>query len=75
MKRNDFKALRDLSPADLVKKELELREELFVLQMRRGTSQLENPMRLRTIRRDVARLQTVIREQKSGEAAASPSED
>ncbi|GHV58091.1 hypothetical protein FACS189460_5500 [Deltaproteobacteria bacterium] len=74
MKKNELQGLRELSPADLVKKELELREELFVLQMRRGTSQLENPKRLRLIRQDVARIQTIIREQKKGEAAASPSE-
>ena len=74
MKKNELQGLRELSPADLVKKELELREELFVLQMRRGTSQLENPKRLRLIRQDVARIRTIIREQKKGEAAASPSE-
>jgi len=73
VKTNELKELRGLSPEDLNKKELELREELFNLQMQRGTSQLENPKRIKSVKKDVARIQTIIRELNQ-EAQASPSE-
>ena len=75
MKTKEIAGLRELTTEDLNKKELELREELFNLQMQRGTSQMENPKRIQSVKRDVARIQTIIREQKNQEAkAASPSE-
>ncbi|MDR1044920.1 MAG: 50S ribosomal protein L29 [Candidatus Adiutrix sp.] len=74
MKSKEIKELRGLSPEDLNKRELELREELFNLQMQRGASQLENPKRLNIVKKDVARIQTVIRELKNQEAQASPNE-
>lgn len=74
MKTKDIKELRELTTEDLNKKELELREELFNLQMQRGTSQLENPKRIQCVKKDVARIQTVIREKMNHEAQASPSE-
>jgi large subunit ribosomal protein L29 len=54
--------IRDLSDAELEARTQELEEELFLLQLRRATSQLENSMKLRAVRRDVARLLTVRRE-------------
>jgi large subunit ribosomal protein L29 len=78
VKSKEIKELRELSHEDLTKKELELREELFNLQMQRGVSQLENPKRLNTVRKDVARIQTIIRElstkDKEAAQAASSSE-
>jgi large subunit ribosomal protein L29 len=56
------KQVRDLSPTELDVKLRELEEELFGLQLKRATSQLENPMKLRTVRRNIARLKTVHRE-------------
>jgi large subunit ribosomal protein L29 len=56
------KHVRDLSPTELDTKLRELEEELFGLQLKRATSQLENPMKLRIVRRDIARLRTVQRE-------------
>jgi large subunit ribosomal protein L29 len=53
---------RDLSEIELTNKLRELEEELFGLQLRRATSQLENPMKMRQVRRDIARLKTVQRE-------------
>ena len=53
---------RDLSEAELGARLRELEEELFGLQLRRATSQLENPMKMRQVRRDIARLKTVQRE-------------
>ena len=46
--------LRNLSEAELDVRTRELEEELFMLQLRRSTSQLENPMKLRAVRRDLA---------------------
>ncbi len=74
MKTKEFQELRGLTPEELTKKELELRDELFNLQMQRGTSQLENPKRMKNVKKDVARIQTVIRELKNREANSSPSE-
>jgi large subunit ribosomal protein L29 len=53
---------RDLSEAELDARLRELEEELFGLQLKRATSQLENPMKVRSVRRDIARLKTVQRE-------------
>ncbi|MDR0881542.1 MAG: 50S ribosomal protein L29 [Candidatus Adiutrix sp.] len=75
MKTKEFKELRQISPEELTRREGELRAELFNLQMQRGTSQLENPKRIRNVKRDVARIQTVIRENKNRETTSvSPSE-
>ena len=54
--------LRNLSEAELDVRTRELEEELFMLQLRRATSQLENPMKLRAVRRDLARCRTIHRE-------------
>lgn len=53
---------RDLSDAELEARMRELEEELFGLQLKRATSQLENPMKMRLVRRDIARLKTIQRE-------------
>jgi large subunit ribosomal protein L29 len=70
VKKKELREIRELSPEELARREMELREELFVLMMRRGASQLENPKRLGTIRKDVARILTIIGE-KNRDAAAS----
>ena len=54
--------VRDLSETELDTRLRELEEELFGLQLKRATSQLENPMKMRAVRRDIARLRTVQRE-------------
>ena len=53
---------RDLSEAELDARMRELEEELFGLQLKRATSQLEDPMKVRVVRRDIARLKTIQRE-------------
>jgi len=53
--------VRDLSPDELRARERELTEELFHLRLRRATSQLPNPMKVRETRRDLARVKTVLR--------------
>ena len=54
--------LRELSTEELVAKGSELRAELFSAKVRFATGQLENTARLRTLRRNVARVETVLRE-------------
>ena len=54
--------LRELSLDDLESKRKEFREELFHLALRRATGQLDNPMKVRESRRDLARVETLIRE-------------
>lgn len=54
--------IRDMSDAEIETRAHEVEEELFVLKLRRSTSQLENPMKLRTVRRDLARLRTIQRQ-------------
>jgi len=54
--------IRDLSPDELKQKERNLADELFKLQFRHATGQIESTAMLRNIRRDIARIKTVLRE-------------
>ncbi len=54
--------LRELSPLELEARAKELNDELFNLQFQHATGQLENKMRLKIVRRDIARVLSVIRE-------------
>ncbi len=54
---------RELSTEDLIKKELDLREDLFKLKFQHGIRRLENPARLKELRREIARVRTVMTEQ------------
>jgi large subunit ribosomal protein L29 len=58
--------LRALSGEDLAGKLSESKEELFNLRFQNATGQLENNARLRTVRRDIARIYTVLRERELG---------
>ena len=51
--------IRELSPEDIKARVAQLEEERFRLKFRAASEPLENPLRLRTIRRDIARLKTV----------------
>ena len=64
MKPNE---LRDMSVENLEGKLAELTEERFRLRFRSATESIENPMRFRAIRRDIARIKTVLR-QRAGQA-------
>ena len=55
--------IRDLTVDEINARITQLQEELFRLRFRSATQELENPMLLRTLRRDIARLKTVLREQ------------
>lgn len=54
--------IRDLSAEELREKLGEVREEQFNLRFQHGTGQLENTMRLGEVKRDIARIKTVLRE-------------
>jgi large subunit ribosomal protein L29 len=58
----EAKELRELSFEDLNQKRSDLREEIGHLKLRRATNRLENPMKLRQSKRDLARVETVLRE-------------
>ena len=62
MKPNE---IRELSVDDLKTKIEELTKERFNLRFRSATESIENPMRFRAIRRDIARLNTILREREA----------
>ena len=57
MKANE---LRNMSAAELTTKLKELKAELFNLRFQHAINQLENPMRIQTVKRDIARINTVL---------------
>ena len=59
MKANEF---RDMSQDELNGKCSELKSELFNLRFQLATGQLENPMRIREVKKDIARVKTILRE-------------
>ena len=52
--------IKDLTAQELTAKSRDLRQEIFNLRLQQASSQLEKPARLKTLRRDVARLETRI---------------
>jgi large subunit ribosomal protein L29 len=53
--------LQALSADELKAKLVELRDERFKLKFRSATEAIDNPMRFRTVRRDIARVETILR--------------
>jgi large subunit ribosomal protein L29 len=58
--------IREMAKDDIAARIRDLEEEQFRLKFRGATEPLEDPLRLRLIRRDIARLKTVLREQTNG---------
>jgi large subunit ribosomal protein L29 len=56
------KEIRDLSLDELRVKQRDLKEELFKLKIRQATGQLDSPAALRNVRRDIARIKTVMKQ-------------
>ena len=54
--------VRSMSLAELQTEELKLKKELFNLRFQHVTGQLENPMKMKEVKRDIARIKTVIKE-------------
>ena len=59
------KEIRSLSVEELNKKLEELKKDLFMLRMQHATNQLDNPMRLNAVKKDIARIKTIIREKQT----------
>lgn len=60
MKTNE--TLRSMSTAELEKKLADLKQELFALRFQHATNQLDNPSQLTVVRRNIARVKTILRE-------------
>lgn len=58
--------LRDKNMAELTQELQELKSELFKLRFQHATNQLDNPMKLKNVKKDIARVKTVIREMELG---------
>jgi large subunit ribosomal protein L29 len=59
------KEIRDLSPGEIATKLRETREQLLQLKLRKQTGQVEKTHELRTLRKDIARLETIANEKKA----------
>ena len=57
--------IRELTLEELKQREQDVSEELFNLKFQRATAQLENKMRVRQVRRDLARIKTIIQEKQT----------
>jgi large subunit ribosomal protein L29 len=62
--------IRDLTQTELLARSRDLRLELFNLRLQKASSQLEKPARLRTIRRDIARIETQLSHVRINQKAA-----
>lgn len=58
--------MRNMTHEELEQKEFQLKEELFNLRVRSALGQLENPMKIRVARRDIARAQTILKQARHG---------
>ena len=63
MKARELKELRTSNPQDLKVKLNDLKAELFNLRFQLATGQLENPMRIREVKKSIAQIKTIIREE------------
>ncbi len=66
MKLVKVKEIRQLTSTELVNRELELKTELFNLRFQLATGQLDNPSNINAVKKDIARVKTIIRERELG---------
>ena len=64
MKKKDLEAIKALSVEDLEKKLGELKEEIFALRFQHATNQLDNPLRIASVRKEIAVVMTPKRKEK-----------
>ena len=71
MKKTELEKIRELNETELDKKLRDLKEELFNLRFQHAIYQLDNPMRLKAVKKEIAVVKTIIRENelKSGAEA------
>ena len=60
--------IRKMSAAELNEKLVSLKKDLFFLRMQHATNQLDNPIKIAQVKRDIARVKTIIREQQTAAA-------
>ena len=65
MKAKEIKDIRGLSVEKLEAKLQELKKDLFMLRMQHATNQLDNPMQIAAVKKDIARVKTIIREKET----------
>ena len=65
MKAKEIKDVRALSVEKLAEKLQELKKDLFMLRMQHATNQLDNPMQIAAVKKDIARVKTIIREKET----------
>jgi large subunit ribosomal protein L29 len=61
--RMKVKEIRELTTAEMIDQEKQLKEELFNLRFQLATGQLENTARIKEVRKSIARIKTVLHEQ------------
>lgn len=66
MRELDANKIREMTPDEVSQRIIDLKEELFNLRFRNSTRQLDNPLRIREVRRDLARLMTILNEHERG---------
>ena len=59
------KELREMTTAELESKLADLKKDLFWLRMQHATNQLDNPLKINVVKKDIARIKTVIREKET----------
>ena len=64
------KEIREKSSSDLEKELVELKSELFKLRFQLATNGLENPMKIKNTKKDIAKIKTILREREIAEASA-----
>ena len=65
-----IKEIRELTPDELRARKRELREQIFHLRLQQASGQLEKPSELRTLRREIARIETVLTQKNQTASAA-----
>ena len=65
MKAKEIKEIRGLSVEKLEEKLQGLKKDLFMLRMQHATNQLDNPMKIAAVKKDIARIKTIIREKET----------
>ena len=65
MKAKEIKDIRALSVEKLEEKLQDLKKDLFMLRMQHATTQLDHPMQIAAVKKDIARIKTIIREKET----------
>ena len=65
MKAKEIKEIRGMSVEKLEEKLQGLKKDLFMLRMQHATNQLDNPMQIAAVKKDIARIKTIIREKET----------